>query len=414
MRRARISPALAALALLALGAACSKAGDGDAGRLSVDGRAEVVAPGGEAVVVQGSRILKVGERVEVLEGTATIRLDRGRELELRTGTGVVLEEAAAEGDLPAVQPALLGGDLLVHAPQDAPQPVTVAGAEVIVAGDAQVSQGAAVVVTSYVGEVELRSEDGPVAIRALRQLTLPAREPVPVSYNADDPWNRRFLSEAIELGNELEARSIGFTAQLGATDGRTSGFLVGLLPALDGQPGYAGLFDPARAPGESLVGAAITLEGTRGTFAERWAGVFGFRDQGAQWGLVAYDQGVTRAPLLAAVEAAINRGPRPFEVLPLPGDETPPDEGVAAPGGGGGGGGGSPGSGSGGAPVTSTPAPPPTPTPTAPPPVPTTVSPPTPPNPNIGPLNTGIPILDNTINALVETLSGLLRSLGDL
>jgi hypothetical protein len=32
--------------------------------------------------------------------------------------------------------------------------------------------------------------------------------------------------------------------------------------------------------------------------------------------------------------------------------------------------------------------------------------------PGPGPLNTGIPILDATINALVETLSGLLRGLG--
>ena len=67
---------------------------------------------------------------------------------------------------------------------------------------------------------------------------------------------------------------------------------------------------------DTLVGAAITLEGTRGTFAERWAAVFTFRDEGAEWGLVAMDQGVARVPLLNAIDAAISRGPTQFAVGP--------------------------------------------------------------------------------------------------
>ncbi len=146
------------------------------------------------------------------------------------------------------------------------------------------------------------------------------------------------------------------------------------------------------------MGAAIVLEGTRGTFAERWAGVFGFRDEGAQWGLVALDQGVTRVPLLARVDAAVARGPRPFETIPLPGPS--PGNGVALPSG--------PNPGANPpAPVVT--APPSAVTPTVP--VPSTVAP-VPPVDGPGPLNTGIPILDETINALVETLSGLLRGLG--
>ncbi len=416
---------LVALALLAMGVACSSSGEGDAARLAVDGLAEVTAPGKEADSEDGNRALKYGERVKVIEGTATIRLDRGRELELRAGTDVVLEKADVEDgdDGDEAHPRLLDRDLLVHAPADARLTVTTDGAEVIVSGDAEVSRGAAVIVASFTGDVELRVGGSSTTVPALRQATIPLDgtppgEPVAVMYNSDDPWNRRFLSEAIELGNELEARSKGFTAQLVATDGRTPDFLVTLLPALAGQPGLAGLFDAAREPGESLVGAAIVLEGSRGTFAERWVAVFGFRDLGAQWGLVAYDQGVTRSPLLAEVDAAIGRGPRPFEPLPLPtpgsgtGSPVPGGSG-STPGSGGsvpGSGGSTPGSGgsvpgSGGITVTSTPGPSPT--------VSTPVPPATPPNPNIGPLNTGIPILDDTINALVETLSGLLRSLGE-
>ncbi|HEX2118418.1 MAG TPA: hypothetical protein VHF91_04485, partial [Acidimicrobiales bacterium] len=40
--------------------------------------------------------------------------------------------------------------------------------------------------------------------------------------------------------------------------------------------------------------------------------MFAFRDQGASWGLVALDQGVTRVPLLEAVEEAVSRGPTQF------------------------------------------------------------------------------------------------------
>ncbi|HEX7277661.1 MAG TPA: hypothetical protein VF244_09840, partial [Acidimicrobiales bacterium] len=115
--RARL--VVAALVLLALGAACSKSDTGDAaGRLSVDGRAEVAGPGEDAEIERGSRTLTFGERVKVLEGTATIRLDRGRELELRTGTNVVLERVDDDDDRDT-QPRLLESDLLVHAPADA-------------------------------------------------------------------------------------------------------------------------------------------------------------------------------------------------------------------------------------------------------------------------------------------------------
>ena len=79
-----------------------------------------------------------------------------------------------------------------------------------------------------------------------------------------------------------------------------------VLPALDEEREYnADLLDPARAPGETLVGAAIAVQGRRGTFRDRWAEVFAFRGAGAAWGLVALDQGVSSAPLLDTIELAI-------------------------------------------------------------------------------------------------------------
>jgi hypothetical protein len=394
----RLRLALAAVALVVVGAACS-GGDADAaGKLTVTGRAEVSSPGAKAQEEKGSRTVKFGDRVKVLEGTAVLRLEQGRQLEMRTGTDVVLEEGKADGKGRVTQPRLLESEILVEAPPGARLTVATEGTDVIVSSAARITRGPVLVVTSFSGDVELRAGDRSTTLAGLREVTVGAdgqvSAPAPLSYDAEDPWDRRLLGDAIEVGNQLEARSKGFTAQLGPTEGRTVEFLAGLLPALSQQPSFGpGLFDPLRAPGESLVGAAIAVEGTRGTFEERWKAIFDFRDDGAQWGLVALDQEVTRGPLLTAVDAAIGRGPRSFVPLPLP-----EPEGSAAGGGpSSGGGGNSSGSSSGGTAGASG----------------TTIAPPpTPPNPNIGPVDTGIPLIDNTINALVEALTGLLRSLG--
>ena len=132
--------------------------------------------------------------------------------------------------------------------------------------------------------------------------------------------------------------------------------------------------------------------------------MFAFRDQGAPWGLVALDQGVSRVPVLATIEGAIGRGPTLFAEGPgtgTPNSVAPPSRG------------GSPATTSVAAPATTTtvarprPGAPVTTTTTAPPAptTPTTVGP-------TGPLNTGSPLVDETVNSLVDTLTGLLRSLG--
>ncbi len=233
---------LAAIALLALGAACSGGDDDVAGRLTVDGRAEVSSPGGKVEEERGSRSVKFGQGVKVIEGTAVLRLDRGRQLDLRTGTNVVLEDAAEDGNRPVTQPQLLANDLLVQAPPGNRLTVSTEGTDVIVSSAARISRGPVLLVSSYTGDVELRSGNQSTVVSALREVTVDGdgrivSGPVPLSYDADDPWDRRLLSEAIEVGNELEARSKGFSAQLGATDGRTVEFLLGLLPALADQPG---------------------------------------------------------------------------------------------------------------------------------------------------------------------------------
>ena len=401
-----LAVAMAGLLAVAL-AGCTRSSGPAAGRLTVDGQAEVTRPGEDRREVTGARDLEVGDRVRLRVGTAIIRLPDDRRLELRVGTDVEMQ--SVEGRR-GVRPALMGGDLLVVSDKER-LAVTASGADVAVQGDARVSRGVALLVAVYEGSAQLTAGGLSLVVPALRQAAVPPAGQFPTRVSPleaapGDGWDQRYLSDAIELGSQLDARSRGFSAQLGPNEGRSFQYFRDLFPRLAAEPGFtASLVNPGRQPGETLVGAAITLEGTRGTFPERWAAVFGFRDDGASWGLVALDQGVTRVPLLEAVEGAITRGPTLFAEAPTGSGPTP-----GAP----------PGRGS---PVTTTTVPSrTTPTTAAPRPRPgapattTTVPAPPPPAPGqpapTGPLNTGTPLVDETVNSLVNTLTGLLNSLG--
>jgi hypothetical protein len=342
----------------------------------------------------------VGDRVRVRQGTAQIRLADGQNLELRLGSDVELDAAGATGGAHA-KPVLMDGDFLVTS-GDAPFALSTTGADLAVTGAARVSRGVALLVATYQGSAVLSSANNTLTVPALRQAALQAAGPfptrvVPLEPSTSDAWDQRFLSDAIELGNQLAARSQGFTAQLGATDGRTATFFKGLFPRLAAEPAFdASLVSPSRPPGDTLVGAAITLEGTRGAFADRWRAVFGFHDEGAPWGLVALDQGVNRVPLLQSVEGAISNAPATFA-------QGSPGTGPSSL---------NPGTGS---PATTVPPPPTTTPPTVPRgrPTTTTTMPPATTTTTRGALNTGSPLVDDTVNSLVDTLSALLRSLGN-
>jgi hypothetical protein len=349
--------------------------------------------------VDERRSVHVGDRLRVDEGSAVLELGDQRRAELRKGSEIVLRAGPPGGA--SIAPELAAGDVLLSAavePFEASTPDVRAS---VSGGSARLSRGSPVVLATYSGRAGVSSAGSTLEVPALRQVSVPAGAPLPprpspLSYQPGDSWDQRLLGDAIELGDQLVARSRGFTAQIGTGQGKTPGFYRIILPALENEPGFdVAALGPNRDPGEALVGLAITVEGRRGTFDERVRSVFGFHDEGAAWGIVALDQGVTRAPLLASIDEAIGRGPRSVaEGGPAP---TPPPP-----------------------PPTSTPTRRPTAT-TAPPRTRgTVVSPPTtvPPPPNNmpsgdpGPLRTGVPAVDNTVNSLVDLLRGLLGGLG--
>lgn len=285
-------------------AACTsdEPGPGEA-RLVPDGSVEVAEPGDDGWSrVTRSRTVPAGSRVRVLEGAARLELADDARVELREGTRVRV----------GTVPALLAGDLLVSSPRE----IAVDGERTRVTvsdGAARLSRSLAFTAAVYDGTAQIESAGRELAVPALRQAALPAPgliplRPVPLRYDEQDEWDRRFLGKEIELGRELQAKSRGFTAQLRSGEGRTPGFYRLVLPALEDEPGFGPqLLEDPRTPGELLVGAAIVVQGDRGSFGERWESVFAFRDAGAEWGLVARDQRVDRTPLVAEVDAALGR-----------------------------------------------------------------------------------------------------------
>lgn len=395
------------------GAGCSRQSSRAAGRLNVNGQALITMTDGGQRTVTGSRTLRSGEEVLVTDGMATLGLGQERQLELRKDSDVRLVVATGPSGARETRAELIGGDILVTSPSGTAT-VSAGDTAAEISGAARVSRRLAVVVAAYEGSSKVESVAKAVIVPALRQVTVPApglpSRPTPLAFSADDIWDQRYLGDWVDLGNQLVARGRGFTAQLPAGQDTGESFFRQILPGLRDQPFDASLLDDSRAAGETLVGAAITLEGTRGEFRERWSRVFGFRAEGASWGLVALDQAVGRQPVLNAVDAAIGRlsSLAPVATRPAPAGGTPTPAPVPAPS-----------TGSPASPGSQDAAPPPpgatarngsagtasASNGSAPPSSPATPA-------AGGTLNTGLPVVDDTVNAVIDLLTGVLRSVG--
>lgn len=297
-----------ALALVPI-AACSddSPAEGEA-TLEVDGRAVIVRQdGGEETVSDDQVDLRVGDAITLTDGVGRLDLGNGARLELRAGAGEDPDSQLVMGPIPVLE----SGDVL--ATTDEEVALTVDGTRVrIVAGSARASRTSGLEVAAYDADIELDSAGQERSVPALREMQVPAvghppEAARPFEYDASDPWDRRFLGEAIDLGQRLQALADGYTQNLPATTPRTPAFFEEVLPGLvDDIDFTASLIDARRPVGETLIGAAIVDLGRRGTFLDRWRSVFEFRDEGAAWGLVALDQGVDGGPLLGAVTRAVD------------------------------------------------------------------------------------------------------------
>lgn len=269
-------------------------------RLRVEGVASVTASDGTTrPVTDATEVVDFGDRLVMEAGTAVLELAGGATYELRhrDGVGSALEVGAT--------PRVTAGDVLVV--DGFPAPVVVDTATLTAQGALRVD-AEELSASAYAGRARVTGVGDVGELLGLRRLVLVAgAAPEPVAFDGSDEWDRRYLGEAIAFGTRLEALARGYTNDLAPGAGRSVSFFQSVLPALaDERELSDDLIDPSRPPGETLVGAAIVVQGRRATFRERWEAVFAFRAAGAAWGLVALDQGVSSAPVLDTIELAID------------------------------------------------------------------------------------------------------------
>ena len=328
MNPRRILVAVVALGLVA--GSCSDDGPGaDEARLRVDGQATVTDGDGAVEVVTDEATLSFGDTLVVDEGTATMELAAGQQYELRAGD---VDSVVLVGS----PPTLLAGDALVSG--GFPAAITYETTTLSAQGALKVRAGVPSA-SAYAGRARISGAGDLAEVVGLRQVVLtPSAAAEPLVYDPSDPWDRRFLGEAIAFGQRLEALARGFTGELQPGGGRTVSFFESVIPALADEQEFSADLLGDRAPGETLVGASIAVQGRDGTFRERWEEIFAFRGAGAAWGLVALDQGVSSAPVIETIELAIADAPLSADptttttdstttTLRPPGAPNPPDDG---------------------------------------------------------------------------------------
>lgn len=301
---------LAALVVaLLVAAACSSDGPaGDEARLRVDGSAVVTTPDGDEATVTDEATVSFDDTVTLDEGTGTLELADGSRYELRSSE---VDSRLVVG----APPELLAGAVLVA--DGFPAAVAVGDAKLTALGalrvDAQEELAAA-----YTGRTTLAGISEVDELIALRQVLLsPLAVPEPLVYDGNDAWDRRFLGDAVAFGERLEALARGYTNDLQPGEDRSARFFESVIPTLaDEREFNADLLEPDRSPGETLIGAAIAVQGREDNFRDRWQEIFEFREAGAVWGLVALDQGVSSAPVLETIELALSGSPLSDEPRP--------------------------------------------------------------------------------------------------
>jgi hypothetical protein len=302
----RAALAVAIVAVLAAGVLAVLVGDDgtapgpEQARFRVEGAASVTASDGTTrTIADATEVVDFGDQLVMEAGTGVLELAGGASYELRhrDGAGTALEVG--------VTPRVTAGDVLVVG--GFPAPVAVDTATLTAQGALRVDADE-LVAGAYAGRARVTGVGDIGEVQGLRRLVLVAgATPEPVTFDGSDEWDRRFLGEAIAFGDRLEALARGYTSDLAPEQGRSPEFFQSVLPALAEERELSeDLLDPSRSPGETLVGAAIVVQGRRGTFRERWEAVFAFRAAGAAWGLVALDQGVSSAPVLDTIELAID------------------------------------------------------------------------------------------------------------
>ena len=279
-------------------------------RLDATGLVEVSIAGGPFVRASHGRTLGAHDRVRVVDGGAVLELPHNSKIELRSGSAVTVNGATD----PEI--GLDDGDLLVETGRGDTLTVDGGTSTISVAGASKLRRGVSLAAGVYEGTARLQRNDQGLTIPQYRQAAVvgtgilpPA--PEPLSLSPSDEWDRRMLGPVMALDEQLTLFAHSFEADAPAQPG--ADFYKSISPVVADLPITSDLLG-GRAPGENLIG--FTLVGLdKGDFLTRFQQIFGFRAQGASWGLVAADRNINANPVLNNLEEALGKL-HPGETLP--------------------------------------------------------------------------------------------------
>ena len=271
-------------------------------RLAPSGLVEVSVAGSPFVRASHGRTLRAKDQVRVVDGSAVLDLPDNSKVEMRSGSALTVN-GAAEPELSLDQ-----GDLLVEAGRG--DTITVDGgtALVAVAGSAKLRRGVSVAAGVYEGTARLQRNDQGLTVPQYRQAAVVGtgilpQAPEPLSLSPSDEWDRRMLGPVMALDEQLTLFAHSFEAAAPAAPG--PGFYQQLSPDVASLPITPQLLG-TRPPGENIIGLCmVALD--KGDFLDRFQRIFGFRAQGATWGLVAADQAINPTGVLNDLESALGK-----------------------------------------------------------------------------------------------------------
>jgi hypothetical protein len=314
---ARLAPALALLLLAAVLGGCSGDALGsDAARVLSGSSLEVAVDDGWEPAVVGDP-LPAGARVRTGDSEARLELRAG-EAWLAPGSMAVVSRDVVDA---------IRGDVLVRSEG------RLAGrwgdAMVAGTGSFRLTPGVTPLVRVYDGMGAVRRPGEERAVESRRELSLAttrlAAEGVPLSYDPEDPWDRRLLPRAVAFDDEIARLARGIDRQHGTEPQEPAFYETFSAVAADAIPLLASVsrrvlpdsrFGP---PSDALVtlfvAEGVTARGST-SLAEAAREVTRWRQRGARWGLVALELDITSADLAQAVDLGQERRLAAEEQLP--------------------------------------------------------------------------------------------------
>lgn len=248
-----------------------------------------LVPGDAAVTVhRGSPTaaadapLRSGDRLTVTRGTAIVQTATGR-LFARMGTTITFGDTS---------PRIVRGDVLAVGQHMrlATQP-----ANLIVDGVGRIRQELSLEVATYQGVTSVRTAVDEYALDALRRVVVvgaggsTSARMSPLTIDGADSWDRQYLGVALELDRGLNARSRGISLQSDGTGAAVkSRVLTAISQWTDLMPLGETSVGDAVVAAELATAAHLDTDGLRQMLLNR--------SEGASWGLIAYELGLTKLP----------------------------------------------------------------------------------------------------------------------